>query len=274
MKEMKKMSNRAAKTALKMHQNKYGVEFSKNVQRIQTHPGHLLVRRRRLILAYESLVRNIDKLNWVVDMDFAEDIDNGNLEFKKDRYSDFYNRIENLKEHISELNCYTTEETRERISKAGLGRKWANDGKTETTYRNELPDGFVNGRLPKRNQTTLASRELAKIKGDLARAQSDSDALNLLSPVGITFPKHLFDQHHYSKGQSLLHFWQSNKLDNNSSEGFASPTTNAQKHYRRLSKLDNGKTRQESLRDREREAWEKFDEELAETIHLQELTRR
>jgi hypothetical protein len=55
---------------------------------------------------------------------------------------------------------------------------------------------------------------------------------------------------------------------------FASPTTNAQKHYRRLSKLDNGKTRQESLRDREREAWEKFDEELAETIHLQELTRR
>jgi hypothetical protein len=104
-KEMKKMSNRAAKAALKMHQNKYGVEFSTKIrQGIQTHPGHLLVRRRRLILAYEALVRNIDKLNWVVDMDFAEDIDNGNLEFKKDRYSDFYKLIKNLKEHISGLN--------------------------------------------------------------------------------------------------------------------------------------------------------------------------
>ena len=106
MKKMKKMSNRAAKTALKIHQNKYGVEFSKTVQRIETHPVQkgLLIRRRRLIRAYESLVRNIDKLNWVVDMDFAEDIDNGNLDFKKDRYSDFYDRIKNLKEHISVLN--------------------------------------------------------------------------------------------------------------------------------------------------------------------------
>ena len=99
MKKMKKMSKRAAKTALKMHQNKYGVEFS-----AAAGSPCLLIRRRRLILAYESLVRNIDKLNWVVDMDFAEDIDNGNLDFKKDRYSDFYNRIKNLKEHISGLN--------------------------------------------------------------------------------------------------------------------------------------------------------------------------
>lgn len=94
-KEMKKMSTIAASNTLKMHKRHLKEEMKSN-----TISSFHLYKRRRLVVAYESLIYGIEKLNWIVDMEFAE----GDY-FKRERYLDRMSRIENLKDHISWLKA-------------------------------------------------------------------------------------------------------------------------------------------------------------------------
>jgi len=86
---MRKISNKSAKAALKKWKKKYadiGPSYDTFDRRI---------RLRRIILGYEVLVKSIDRLNWVVDTDFADGDD-----FKRDRYNDWKGRITAAKNHI------------------------------------------------------------------------------------------------------------------------------------------------------------------------------
>jgi len=87
---MRKISNKSAKAALKKWEKKYadiGPSYDTFDRRI---------RLRRIILGYETLIKCIDRLNWVIDTDFADGDD-----FKRDRYNDWKGRISKAEDYIA-----------------------------------------------------------------------------------------------------------------------------------------------------------------------------
>jgi len=87
---MRKISNKSAKTELKKWKKKYADtsplygDFDKRI------------RLRRIVLGYETLIKCIDRLNWVIDTEFVE----GDV-FKKERYDDWKDRISKVEDHIA-----------------------------------------------------------------------------------------------------------------------------------------------------------------------------
>tara|TARA_R100001463_G_scaffold52639_2_gene103494 strand:- start:389 stop:667 length:279 start_codon:yes stop_codon:yes gene_type:complete len=87
---MKKLSRKSAKTELKKWKKKYEA----------TSPlygdFHKRIRLRRIVDGYETLIKSIDRLRWVVDTEFAE----GDV-FKKERYDDWKDRISKAEDYIA-----------------------------------------------------------------------------------------------------------------------------------------------------------------------------
>ncbi len=54
------------------------------------------IRLLRIVLGYETLIKCIDRLNWVIDTEFADGDD-----FKKERYDDWNGRISKAEDHIA-----------------------------------------------------------------------------------------------------------------------------------------------------------------------------
>lgn len=87
---MRKISNKSAKAALKKWKKKYadiGPSYDTFDRRI---------RLRRIVLGYETLIKCIDRLNWVIDTEFVEGDD-----FKKERYDDWKDRISKAEDYIA-----------------------------------------------------------------------------------------------------------------------------------------------------------------------------
>tara|TARA_R110000737_G_scaffold61835_3_gene89241 strand:- start:669 stop:947 length:279 start_codon:yes stop_codon:yes gene_type:complete len=87
---MRKLSNKSYKSTLKRYKKRYDDisplygDFDKRI------------RLRRIVLGYETLIKCIDRLSWVIDTEFAE----GDA-FKKERYDDWSDRIAKAKDHIA-----------------------------------------------------------------------------------------------------------------------------------------------------------------------------
>jgi len=97
---MRKISSKSAKTALKKYQKKYAETTPLTAASVITFDKlrkfDKRVRLRRIIEGYETLIKSIDRLNWVIDTEFAE----GDV-FKKERYDDWKDRISKAEDYIA-----------------------------------------------------------------------------------------------------------------------------------------------------------------------------
>jgi len=87
---MRKISSKSPKAALKKYEKRYEAElhaFGDFEKRI---------RLRRIVEGYETLIKSIDRLSWVIDTEFAE----GDV-FKKERYDDWKDRISKAEDYVS-----------------------------------------------------------------------------------------------------------------------------------------------------------------------------
>lgn len=106
---MRKISSKSAKTALKKWEKKYEAisplygDFDRTFQELSYSEKIQLdkkiekrIRLRRIIEGYETLIKSIDRLSWVVDTEFAE-----GDSFKKERYDDWKDRISKAEDYIA-----------------------------------------------------------------------------------------------------------------------------------------------------------------------------
>jgi len=87
---MRKISSKSAKAALKKYEKRYEAELHASGD------FEKRIRLRRIVEGYETLIKSIDRLSWVVDTEFAE----GDV-FKKERYDDWKDRISKAEDYVS-----------------------------------------------------------------------------------------------------------------------------------------------------------------------------
>ncbi len=97
---MRKISSKSAKAALKKYEKKYAETTPLYGDSVITsdvlRKFDKRVRLRRIVEGYETLIKSIDRLSWVVDTEFAEGDD-----FKKERYDDWKDRISKAEDYIA-----------------------------------------------------------------------------------------------------------------------------------------------------------------------------
>tara|TARA_B110000285_G_C15060198_1_gene581937 strand:+ start:553 stop:840 length:288 start_codon:yes stop_codon:yes gene_type:complete len=90
---MRKLSNKSYKSTLKRYKKRYD---DMSLSPVLYDSYEKRIRLLRVVLGYETLIKCIDRLNWVIDTEFAD----GDA-FKKERYDDWNDRIAKAKDHIA-----------------------------------------------------------------------------------------------------------------------------------------------------------------------------